>query len=428
LTEENQPDRRIAVVIERGLQYATYLFLLYVLTGIKKGGDMRLFIPYITAAFLIAYFAVRRDFSALRSLLFFSLAGYVAVSYCLVFYSVAPAVSLAGLGREVLPGLVLFLAMHVQSDSAEKVKGLLRVFAAALVLLAGGGYITYIGMDEENGNFRPLVPDIEFLKFKLYHNVFAMKVNFVLPFAGASSAFLGTKRARYLLWGGIAAASFAVILSLSRGGWLSLLAVFCLYALFLSRGRMKLPRALASVGLFLVISCAVVWLVFPTVRQRMLGTSPEQLRTVTYRTGIWQNFISGVGESPVVGWGYGDRIVWHEGPVVTGTSAEDTVPDQFKIGTHNTVLFVLFHQGIVGLVFYLLFIVAGAVRLLTFLMKKDDPVTPLLACSLLAAFAGVYLLHSTIETLPFAFPCIIFGILSGRQQKRNGERALSCPR
>jgi O-antigen ligase len=427
LTEENQPDRKIAVVIERGLRYATYLFLLYVLTGIKKGGDMRLFIPYITAAFLIAYFAVRKDFSALRSLLFYSLAGYVAVSYCLVFYSFAPAISIAALGREVLPGLVLFLAMHLQADSEEKVKGLLRVFAAALVLLAGGGYITYIGMDDENGGFRPLRPDIELLKFKLYHNVFAMKANFLLPFACAFSAFLRTKRARCLLWGGIAAASFAVILSLSRGGWLSLLAVSCLYALFLSRGRMKLSRAIAAVCLFLVMTCAVVWFVFPTVRQRMLDTSPEQLRTVIYRTDIWQNVISGVRESPVVGWGYGDRIVWHEGPVVTGTAA-DMAPDLFKIGTHNTVLFVLFHQGIVGLLFYLLFLVAGAVRLLKFLMKKDDPVTPLLAFSLLAAFAGVYLLHSAVETLPFAFPCIIFGMLSGLQQKRNGERALSCPR
>ena len=420
------PDRKITGIVEKGLRYATYLFLLYVLTGIKKGGEMRLFIPYITALFLIVYLAVRKDYSVLRSFLFISLAGYVVVSYCLVFYSFAPMVSLEALDREVLPGLVLFAALHVQSDSQEKLKGLLRVCVAALVLLVAGGYGTYIRLNWDEEGFKPLLPNIAFLKFKLHHNVYAMKVNFLLPFACAFSMFLRTKRGKYVLWCIIALAAVAVILSLSRGGWLSLFATFGAYSLYLSRGRMKLPRAVAAVVLVLGVSCAIAWFAFPTVRERILGTSLEQLRTVTYRTEIWQHSLSAVKESPVVGWGYGDRIVWHGVPATTDDTGEETVPEIFRIGTHNTVLFVLFHQGIVGLAFYLLFIVAGSMQLARVLLRDKDRPRSILAFSLLVVFLCVYILHSVIETLPFVFPCIVFGILSGMRQGMDREQAPTC--
>lgn len=415
-------------MIETGLKYATYLFLFYVLTGIRKGGDLRLYIPYITALFLLAQLAVNRDFSFMRTVPFYALAAYVGISYALVFFSFAPKISLIGLSREVLPGLFLYVAAHFQSDAEEKVKGLLMLFVVALLSVVGGGYFTY-GMRHKQGvTSKQLFPDIAFLKFDLYFNVFAMKVNFLLPFAVACTAMLRTKAARYILWALIGASAGAVVLSLSRGGWISLLALSLFFSFFLSRGRLKLSHAIAVSSLFVVIFCAVVWLVFPTVRHRMLSTTLEQLRTITYRTEIWQNFISGVKESPVFGWGYGDRIIWHEGPVLSGKPGEDMIPDRLKIGTHNTFLFVLFHQGIVGLVFYLLFIATGFVRLVRSLMKKAVPVTSLLVFSLLAAFVCVYLLHSTIETLPFAFPCIIFGMVSGMQQKMARLQAAECPR
>ncbi|HYQ48745.1 MAG TPA: hypothetical protein VEP69_06730, partial [Thermodesulfovibrionales bacterium] len=80
----------MAQAAETGLKYAAYLFLLFVLTGIKKGGDLRLFIPYITAVFLLVHIAVSRDLSALRSYSFYALAGYVVISFVLVLYSFAP--------------------------------------------------------------------------------------------------------------------------------------------------------------------------------------------------------------------------------------------------------------------------------------------------------------------------------------------------
>jgi len=113
--------------------------------------------------------------------------------------------------------------------------------------------------------------------------------------------------------------------------------------------------------------------------------------------------------------------------VVTGESGEDTVPEQFTIGTHNTILFILFHQGIIGLVFYLVFMTAGFIQLVRVLLRKNDPATSILAFSLITAFLCVYLLHSTVETLPLSFPCIVFGILSGMQQNMDRERAASCP-
>jgi O-antigen ligase len=426
--EEKQHSRKIGQIIETGMKYATYLFLFFVLTGIKKGGDMRLFIPYITVMFLIAHIAVSRDFSVLRMALFNALACYVVLSYVLVLFSFSPRISLTALNRDVLPGMFLFLAIHFRSDAAEKVRELLFVFVAALAVVVAGGYFSYIRRYLEEGSGGHLSPDIPFLKFKLYFNVFAMKVNFLLPFAVACTAMLRTKAARYILWVLIAASAGAVLLSLSRGGWISLLAIFFFFSFFLSRGRLKLSHAIAASSLFLVIFCTVVWLVFPTVRQRILATSSDEIGTVNLRTEIWQHYISAVKEKPYTGWGYGDRIIWDDGPLVLHKESAYEVSEQFRIGTHNTLLFVLYHQGIIGLAFYLILMTVRFMQLVKFPFHNKGSADSGLAFTLLTAFICVYALHSAIETLPFAFPCILFGILSGMQQRVVREQAAVCQR
>jgi len=424
MTEQKEHHNQAGHIIETLLKYATYLFLLFVLTGIKKGGDMRLFIPYITAIFLLAQLAVSKDFSVLRSIPFYSLACYVVISYSLVLYSFAPRVSLTALGREVLPGMFLFVAMHFQSDSEEKLKGLLLVFILALAVLVGGGYVTYGRRYVKEEFFDHLSPDIPFLKFKLYFNVFAMKVNFLLPFAVACAAVVRTKAARYILWVLIAASAGAVVLSLSRGGWLSLLVMVCLFSLFLSKGRVKPSHAITALcGLLLLLS-VVVWTTVPAVRQRIL-VNAEELLTFHGRTEIWQHYISAIGEKPVTGWGYGDRIVWNGAPLVLTRESEHEVPEQFRIGTHNTVLFVLYHQGIIGLAGYLAFVAAGFVALAKELSIRSDR-NALYVFSLFTALISSFFIHSTLESVSFAVPCIIFGFLSGIQQWERGKNTLAC--
>ena len=424
MAEQKLHNRRIDRVIETGLKYATYLFLLYVLTGIKKGGDMRLFIPYITALFLLAHVAVRRDFSALRTAPFYALACYVGISYLLIPFSFAPKISLAGVSREVLPGLFLYAAVHFRSDAEEKVKGLLLLFVAALLLVVGGGYVTYGMRHMKRGIDEHLFPDVPFLKFYLYFNVFAMKVNFLLPFAVAGAAVVRTKAARSILWALIAVSAGAVVLSLSRGGWLSLLVMACLFSLFLSRGRVKLTSAIAALcGILLLIS-VLVWTTVPAIRQRIL-VNAEEFLTFHGRTEIWQHYVSAVRESPVTGWGYGDRIIWNNGPAVLTRESGHEVPEQFRIGTHNTVLFVLYHQGIIGLAGYLAFVAAGCVALVKQLSLRLDR-HALYVFSLLTALISVFFIHSTIESVPFAMPCIIFGFLSGIQQWDKGRHKSAC--
>lgn len=424
MAEQMLHSGKLARAIETGLKYTTYLFLLFALTGIKKGGDMRIFIPYVTAVFLLAHLAVRRDFSVLRSYLFYALACYVVVSFFLLFFSFAPEVSLKALSKDVLPGMVLFLSLHYLSDSAEKVRGLLLVFAAALAVTVGAGYVTYVRDFLEEGSDRHLSVNIPPLKFKLYFNVFAMKVNFLLPFAVSCAAALRTRAARAVLWSLTAASVGAVVLSLSRGGWLSLLVMVCLFFLFFSKGRVRLSRALTALGGLLLVLSVVVWMTVPAVRQRIL-VHPDEIFTFHGRTEIWQHYISAVRESPVAGWGYGDRIIWAKGPAVLDKDMEAEVPEQFRIGTHNTVLFVLYHQGIIGLAAYLVFVASGCSALAKAL-RNSAADGGLYVFSLFTVLVGALFVHSVIESVPFAVPCIIFGLLSGRQQWKNLECRSAC--
>ncbi|HYQ47756.1 MAG TPA: O-antigen ligase family protein, partial [Thermodesulfovibrionales bacterium] len=203
-----------------------------------------------------------------------------------------------------------------------------------------------------------------------------------------------------------------------------LLTVVCLFFLFLSRGRINLARTLTALCSLLVVMFVVVWMAIPAVRQRIL-VNADEVYTVHGRTEIWQHYASAVRESPVVGWGYGDRIIWHDGsPRLLNKDMETEVPEQFRIGTHNTILFLLYHQGIIGLSAYLAFISAGCAAFAKSLRSADNG--GLYVFSLFTVLVGSLFIHSAIESVPFAVPCIVFGLLSGRQQWEKAERRSAC--
>ncbi len=418
--EHNRPGYGIAVL----LQAASYIFLFFVLTGMKKFGDLHIFIPYITGALLIAYIALFREYAVLRSGLFVSLGAYVAVSYLLAFSSFDPAVSLVALNREILPGLILFLALHFQSETEEKARGLLPVFLAALVLLLGSAFGTYAKRLGKKGIGGHLFPNVHFLKLKLHHNVFAMKLNVLLPFAALAAACARTRTARYLLGAVCLISAAAAVMSLSRGGWAGLLVASCMFIVYLSRGRMRpLAAAAALCGAF-AVAAAAAWVAVPQVRERVL-MSTDELTTVHGRTEIWEHYLEAVRQRPLTGWGYGDRIIWDGGPLLQTKDAEAGIPEQFRIGTHNTLLFVLFHQGVAGLGAYLLFVIAGIVVFVREMVRRQKAGQWYLL-AIAAAFLGVVVIHSAVETVPFMIPCLLFGLLSGLRQWQGPGTEAGC--
>jgi hypothetical protein len=70
----------------------------------------------------------------------------------------------------------------------------------------------------------------------------------------------------------------------------------------------------------------------------------------------------------------------------------------------------LYHQGIIGLFFFSVFMGAGFLLALRGVKSETDPLFFSVAC----VFVGVFFLHGIIEIVYFTWICFISGFLSGR--------------
>jgi O-antigen ligase len=125
-------------------------------------------------------------------------------------------------------------------------------------------------------------------------------------------SWIESRRAKWvvLAWGAATVMVVAVLVSLSRGGALSLaagLAFFLLVRLW-ARGRSRLsPRGvLAILGLATLASLAVVWLLPADARARVasLGAVTSEA-SGSYRLALWRDTLRLAASSPVAGSGFG---------------------------------------------------------------------------------------------------------------------------
>jgi O-antigen ligase len=404
-------------IIEILLKYSTYMFVFYILTAIRKGGDLRQFVPYITFVFIALYLIIKKDFAVLKSHLFYALLGYMLVSYLLLPFSFDPSVSIKALNREILTGTFLFVAMHLQANSDRKIDSVTVVFIVILILIVSCGYFTFFHHYFKKGIWPHMFPEIDGLKFFLYHNRFAMTINLLLPFVISYMISHRGKKGRYFLGLMIVLSIFAVVLSLSRGGWASL-AVTTVVWVFFSKKNLK--KLLFPLAIGIIVLYSVLWFAAPSVQKR-IDQSTTQIKTLNERTDIWLNALSAINHSPVVGWGYGDSIVWDSAPFLLNELNWKSTPKKVKIGSHNTLLHVLFHQGIIGFTVFIYFVTTGLVLILKE-MKRSHNSSPMLY-AIVCVFFSVVIVHSSVETVPFQFICMVLGFFSGLRETLKVEHS-----
>ena len=398
----------------------SFIFIIYVLTDLRKGGDFKYLDPYLSFIFTIRFLYLARDrrMDIFRTGMFHLLALYVVVSYLILPFSVSPAISFRATNREILAGLFLFVVASVHSAGEERRKKTVIFLVAVLIFIIAGGYYTYIERYFSGHRLGTMNPDIKFslVKFRLHHNGFAMVVNLLLPFL-----FLAIYSARNKTWKAVLVvisllAVTGVFLSLSRGGWASLLLIFILWFL-LDRERQgrRMKAAIVSV-VALVAALSLIAFISPTVKKRIIRTTRD-IKTFHSRTDIWKHTIDAIRTSPLVGFGYGNRIIWKNKPIVIDEKNMERVPKLFRVGSHNTVLHVMFHQGLIGTFFYLVFFGFFLFHLLRRLIGRNAgyyrETSSLFLNAVACSFFSVLVLHSLIEIVPFTYTCLVAGLLAG---------------
>ncbi|MGE5894288.1 MAG: O-antigen ligase family protein [bacterium] len=399
---------------------STYIFIAYVLTDLRQGGDLKYVIPYLSGVFSIAYLVSSRDYALFRSPVFLALLGYVCVSYLLVPLSFNPHISFIATNREILSGMLLFISLYVHTSSQREADSMARFLIGMLVVILLGGFLTYLQTSEAGGIGRHLRPDVHmgFVKFKMHHNGFAMIINILLPVAVAYCMRLDDEQRvqRYSVLMVILLSGLAVFLSLSRGGWASLFATSFLWLLMMRR-RMKLQRGLLlRFGLVAFVFIVLLWIGVPDIRERVFVTA-DHAKTLNSRTQIWERHVSAIEQSPLFGWGYGDNILWDGKPFTVNRENKTYFFDSLGYHAHNMILQVLYHQGIIGLVFFGSFLGAGFWSLLKALRAvRDDLRNRVFLYAFFCMFISVFVIHGLIEIVYFTWICLCIGFLMGLQK------------
>jgi O-antigen ligase len=407
----------------------TYIFVLYTVTDLRNGGDLKYVVPYIAFATNCVYLISKKEYTVFRSPLFLAALLYVLVSYLLLPFSIAPNVSFASLNIKVLPGLFIIILLDTHTRTERSRKSMIMFLIGLLVIILVGSYYSYIEgyLKEHAFGFMHPVIQSRFLSFRFHQNIFAWTVNALMPFALASLWNLHARRtgaAGQATLALVAALSvLGVVLSLSRGGWAGLFIIAVLWLIYIgNRTRKLLPLAGATVIGIVVLSTALFFFM-PSFRQRIFDTKNE-ISTLHLRTVIWKGYLEGIRESPVVGWGYGKDIIWDGKPLAIDKRNRKEVFSRLGPHSHNIILDVLFHQGAVGLAAFLSFL--GVIFISIVRTLKNTRITEYdrsLCYAVLCSVLSVFVIQGLMEVIPFTLLCLLVGILSGVQSGGMGETA-----
>lgn len=167
---------------------------------------------------------------------------------------------------------------------------------------------------------------------------------FVFPLAITMKKVVESKyRILYLLL--VAAACYAIFLSGSRGGFLSILVTIGGFAVLYPR-KMKHRVMILTLGLgSFFILLKVFWPLLPDIIVKRLSVESVVESGGTGRVDIWKSMIREIIDSP-------DKLLFGRGIMALHPMVKD---GKFGYaGAHNQLLQVLYNQGLVGLVAFLL--------------------------------------------------------------------------
>jgi O-antigen ligase len=393
-------------VIDEIIAGGVYLYIVFMF--LSKGESIRNILIFGNFALWLLTLKHRKNLRILRepvSILFWL---FVGITVCSVFFSIDPLYSFLSLRNDPLKPALLFVVIATVMSEKKRLERVIYVscFTALLIVLIS--YYSYFSHD-----IYMLRPDVALMDTgPAGHNKFARYLTTLLPFM-LPLYFLWDRRKslKAFIFISLILSIFAIILSTSRGGYVAFISIVLILAGYLSRTRgyslFKLISWVIAATLFLGI---LSWFSFPNVRERISRTDNE-LPTFNLRTEAWEPAIYAIKERPLVGWGYGDRI-FHMDEPYENTPYKKYPPPKSEAsprGPHNTFLKLLFHQGLIGTIPYLLLIVI-AIKVFWREALKGRGITSHVLAASVAIIIGNYILNSMLADVQFRSLSVVLGL------------------
>lgn len=378
-----------------------YIFFLF----LSKGESIRNILIFGNFALWLLTLKHRDNLHLLKGPVSIFFWFFTGITVCSVFFSIDPLYSFFSLRNDPLKPALLFVVIATVMSEKKRLERVIYVscFTALFILLVS--FYSYFAHD-----IYMLKPDVALMDIS--HNRFARYLTTLLPFI-VPLYFLWDRRKslKALILSSLIILTFAIILSTSRGGYAAFLSMVLVLAVYLSKTKgyslFKLTSWVITATLFIGV---LSWIFFPHVRERMSRTGDE-LPTFNLRTEAWEPAICAIKERPLFGWGHGDKIYHIDEPYKNTPYKKKPVrkSEASPIGPHNTFLNLLFHQGVIGTIPYLLLIVIAIKVFWREALKRKGISSYVLAASV-AVIIGNYIVNSMLEVLQFRYLALLLAL------------------
>ncbi len=371
---------------DRIIEYSVYAYV--ILMFLSKGEGIRNIIIYGSFTLWLTTIRHRKNTGLLITPPASAFWIYAAVSVFSVIFSLDPHSSFHAFRGSILKACLLFPVIATVMTGEQKLKNLCLVCLLSTVLMASIGYYSYAFQDLPN-----LKPNIPLMN--VYHNKFARYMNTLIPFAGVLFFVYRGRLYRALLSSVFLYLVTSIILSTSRGGYISLLTIVIIWAVYIARMKnIALGKVIVPLVTVILLSGGLSYYLVPAVHNR-INNLQEEAGSVHGRTIAWNAALSAIRERPLTGWGFGKQIFHMDEPFFNTPSGKRPMYHENEPfdDPHNTFLSLLFHQGLAGFVPYCAMLFIS----ISFFCRKAFPYSGirsyiLIAC--ISVLAGNYIMHA----------------------------------
>lgn len=384
-------------LIDKIIEHSIYLYIFFLF--LAKGEAIRNILVFGSFILWAASLNHRGNLSLLKKQLSILCWIYLGATILSVLFSIDLQYSLSELKEKPLKFAMLFMVISTVMANEERLKKAAVVCLMTGVFIVLAGYYSYIFHD-----IRMLKPDTALVH--VWHNKFARYLCMLLSFT-FSLYFVWRRPAfKSLLVMVLAVSVFALILSTSRGGYLGFLGAVLVWALYIARTRRyNFKKVLAYILIAFLVAGTFSYLTFSGVHRR-LNSFSKDIHTLTKRTELWKAAVYAIKVRPVFGWGYGDSIYYRDEPF------RDTIyhkAPQTKKGVHNVFLRIMFHQGIVGLLSYIL-IILTAVKDFWKEAFRTTGIRSYMLVACVSVLVGNYILHAMLADVELIHLAVVLGL------------------
>jgi len=377
----------------KAIEYLLYSYIVFMF--LTKGEGVRNLT--IFGGFALWLLSFKKDYiKALKHPVSILFGLYLLTILISVFFSIDKVFSFKELRGDPVKALILFPMFATVMSDEKRLLRLCYVASFMALVMVTIGYYSYIFHD-----IPLLKPDTPLMH--AWHNKFARYLNTFHPFLFTLFFVSKKKSFKTLIVISLIYTVSALLLSTSREGYLAFFAIIIVWIFYLSKlKKLHLTKAISALIILSLVSGLSAWYVSPYFKERLLRTIHD-IKTLNDRTKAWIPAIHAIDKRPLFGWGYGEKI-FHRPEPYKGTNYSPP-----ELGSHNTFLRVVFHQGLLGLSVYVILLFT-AIKVFLKGSFKDIKIANLILLSVASVLIGNYILNALLADLRLKHLAVVLGI------------------